>query len=244
MNYIKINTWDSDLFGFPIASVISERLDPNILGGVETECREHSVTMLQYLCSSENIESIHQAEKAGFHFIDIRLTFEARLGASIASPEKIKGFDFALANDSHIRELLHISAGLYKDTRYYADVNFPRDKVSMLYDRWVINAVQGTFDHLCYGLFITGQPIGFCTVRFIDNKNCILGLFGIAESYQRQSFGKYLLQLVMVDLYERGFSSVQVVTQGKNIGAQRVYQGLQFKTLRVDMWYHKLISYF
>ncbi|MCD8525128.1 MAG: GNAT family N-acetyltransferase [Gammaproteobacteria bacterium] len=239
MNYININTWDSDLFGFSMASIISEVLDPNILCGVDAECRENSVTMLQYLCASEDIHSIHQAEKAGFHFIDIRLTFEAQLGPHILSPEKIKGLDFTLANESHIQALLSISAGLYKDTRYYADLNFPRDKVSVVYDRWVVNAVHGTFDHLCYGLFTTDQAIGFCTVRFIDDKRCVLGLVGIAETYQRQSFGTYLLQLVMVDLYERGFSNVRVVTQGKNIGAQRTYQGLQFKTSRVDMWYHK-----
>jgi len=242
MNYIKMNTWDSDLFGFSIASVISEVLDPNILSEIESECHQNSVTMLQYLCPSEDINSVHQAEGAGFHFMDIRLTFEAQLGLHTLLPEKRESLYVSLANESHIQPLWHISAGLYKDTRYYADVNFPRDKVSLIYDRWIMNAVHGAFDDLCYALFTAGQPIGFCTVRFIDDKNCILGLFGIAEAYQRQSLGTYFLRLIMVDLYERGFSNVRVVTQGKNIAAQRTYQGLQFKTSRVDIWYHKWIS--
>lgn len=239
MTTIKINDWDAQLFGFPIATLNTDKFNANTLSEIQNDIRDKNIRMLQYLCACDDIESIHHAENVGFHFIDIRYTFQKILSAQTIFPEKKIDIEFGLATETHIPELLKISAGLYKDTRYYADQYFPRDKVSTVYDTWISNAVHGKFDHLCYCLFIHNQPIAFCTVRFLDEKTCSWGLLGVAEEHQRKSLGSYLLQSVIADLWQRGFQEIRVVTQGKNIAAQRTYQGLGFKTLSLELWYHK-----
>lgn len=236
---IHINEWDSALFGFISATLKTEVINEAILSDLDQKIAEKKIRFLQYLSPCEQIENIHQLEKAGFHFVDIRYTFEKQLSEKNIAPEVKTGIKFDLANPSHIPELLSISAGLYKDTRYYADALFPRDKVSMLYDEWISNAIYGKFDDLCYCLFIENLPIAFCTLRFLENQSCILGLFGVSSQHQRQSFGSYLLQSMMADLYKKGIKTIQVVTQGKNYNAQRTYQANGFKTLKIDMWYHK-----
>ena len=236
---IKDLDWDSEIFGFSMAAVNTPKLTPEIMSLIQHETEEQKIRFLQYVCDCADLESIHQTETAGFHFVDIRLTFQKILSSSDFIPENKPGIHFGLATPSHIPAIIEMSADLYQDFRYYVDMQFPRDRVDTFYHTWLSNAVYGKYDHLCYCLFIDDTPIGYCTVRFTDQHTASLGLFGIASAHQRQSLGNYLLQLTCADLFNKGYKEINVVTQGKNIGAQRTYQGNGFKTASVEMWYHK-----
>jgi ribosomal protein S18 acetylase RimI-like enzyme len=243
MSLIKLVDWDSQLFGFPIAALNTAKLTADIMSLAATEIAQQKIHMLQYLCPCDDIDSIYQAEVEMFHFVDARLTYQKKLVSLDIAPEKKDGIYFGIANESHIPELMIISESLYQDTRYYADQHFPRDKVHVLHKTWLANAVHGKFDHICYCLFIDNNPIGFCSVRYNNQHTATLGLFGIAKEHQRKSLGNYLLQLACADLFSKGYKEILVVTQGKNYGAQRTYQSNGFKSLKVEMWYHKWFSH-
>lgn len=240
--FIKGLDWDSEIFGLAMAAINAPKLTPEIMPQIENEAKKLQIRFLQYLCACEDLENIHQAETAGFHFVDIRLTFQKKLSSSDFMPEKKPGIHFGLATPAHIPAIIEMSTNLYQDFRYYVDSNFPRKKVDAFYQTWLSNAVYGKYDHLCYCLFINDTPIGYCTVRFTDPHTASLGLFGIASAHQRKSLGNYLLQLTCADLFNKGYKEINVVTQGKNIGAQRTYQGNGFKTLSVELWYHRWIN--
>lgn len=239
---IKRLDWDSEIFGLSMAAITAPKLSPEITALINEQTKIQKIRFLQYLCSCDDLENIHQAENAGFHFIDIRITFQKILSSCDPNPEKKSGIHFGIATPSHIPDIINMSTGLYEDFRYCVDKQFPREKVDLFYHTWLSNAVYGKYDHLCYCLFVNDTPIGYCTIRFTDQHTASLGLFGIAKEYQRQSLGNYLLQLTCTDLFKKGYKEIHVVTQGKNIGAQRTYQGNGFKTLNVDMWYHKWLT--
>lgn len=239
MMLIKLLDWDSELFGFSIAALNTSRLTAETIQLADKELASQQIRFLQYLCECDDLESIHQAESSGFHFADIRLTFQKTLSSADTIPEEKTNIQFGIATASHIPSIITISDGLYQDFRYYVDKQFPREKVETFYHTWLSNAVYGKYDHLCYCLFIDNNPIGYCTIRYHDQYTASLGLFGIAKEHQRKSLGNYLLQLVCADLFKKGYKEVHVVTQGKNIGAQRTYQGNGFKSSQVELWYHK-----
>ncbi|MES2204498.1 MAG: GNAT family N-acetyltransferase [Pseudomonadota bacterium] len=236
---IKPLTFDSEIFGFPMAAVNTSTLTQETIVEIKKEVKKQKIRFLQYLCSCNDLDNIHQAETSGFHFVDIRLTFQKILSSSDIMPTKKDGIHFGLATPAHIPAIIEMSANLYQDFRFYVDKNFPREKVDAFYHTWLSNAVYGKHDHLCYCLFIDDAPIGYCTIRFTDQHTASLGLFGIASAHQRQSLGNYLLQLTCADLFSKGYKTINVVTQGKNIGAQRTYQSYGFKTTSVEMWYHQ-----
>lgn len=239
---LKLLDWDSEIFGFSMATLNAEKLTSEIMLLIKSQAEKQKICFLQYLCACDNLESIHQAETAGFHFVDIRLTFQKILSASDFVPEEKAEIHFRLATPEHIPTIIQMSTGLYDDFRYCVDKKFPRDKVDAFYHTWLSNAVYGQYDHLCYCLFLDNTPIGYCTIRFTDTHTASLGLFGIAKEHQRQSLGHYLLQLTCADLFKQGYTTINIVTQGKNIRAQRTYQGNGFKTVNVEMWYHQWIS--
>ncbi|MFN8276673.1 MAG: GNAT family N-acetyltransferase [Chitinophagales bacterium] len=237
-NLVKLLPWDTNFFGFGVGYVSSRNLTENIYHKVAGFVRQHQIRLLEYLCNCHDRESVKIAEQHQFHFTDIRLTFDCKTSAQniAALPE---GYSYGLAEKRHIRALQECSADLYKDSRYYFDGNFETSKLNDFYQGWVEKAVLGTFDHLCYCIFDGDTPTGFCTIRNAANQSAIIGLVGFAPKYQGMGLGKKLLQYVIDQCHRNGQEKIYVVTQGRNYGAQRLYQGAGFKTFSTELWYHK-----
>ena len=51
--------------------------------------------------------------------------------------------------------------------------------------------------------------------------------------------GSALVQGALAWFADRGVTQVLVVTQGRNVGAQRLYQKAGFLTRKVELWYHR-----
>jgi GNAT superfamily N-acetyltransferase len=233
----KMN-WDSDFFGFPIAFIGSRYLTENIQFLVDKFTKENKIKLIEYLCNCHDDVSVKIAEKNGYHFTDIRITFTKKIEKSFVCNKLDDGLMFNIAKPEHIYDLKFLTNSMYKDSRYYYDGNFSFDKINTFYSEWIEKAVNGQFDHECYCLFYANKPFAFCTLRY-SGKNSTIGLFGVSSNYAGKGYGKILLSCVLNLLKEKGFDSVQVVTQGRNYNAQRLYQSVGFRTFKTELWYHK-----
>lgn len=234
----KMN-WDSNFFGFPVAFIGSRYLTENIQRFTEEFVKKNNIKLIEYLCNCHDELSVRVAEKSGYHFTDIRMTFELKLqklkvGAS-------EGYMIGLATESHIESLKLQTYKMYKDSRYFYDGNFELEKINSFYSEWIEKAVLGTFDHECYCFFERDEPIAFCTIRY-TKKTASIGLFGVSNGYEGKGIGKILLDDVIFRLKQKGLSQIFVVTQGRNYSAQRLYQSSGFRTFSTELWYHKWIN--
>ncbi|MFN8308774.1 MAG: GNAT family N-acetyltransferase [Chitinophagales bacterium] len=237
-NLVKLLPWDSNFFGMAVGYVSSRNLTENIYNKVNGFVKQHHIRLLEYLCNCHDRESVKVAEQHRFQFTDIRLTFDCNTSPQ-PTPQLPEGFTLGLAEKKHIHALKRCGSGLYKDSRYYFDGNFEESKLNDFYEGWVEKAVLGTFDHLCYTIFDKGEPVGFCTIRNSLGHTAIIGLVGFAPEYQGMGLGKKLLQFVIGECHKAGQQKIFVVTQGRNYGAQRLYQSTGFRTFSTELWYHK-----
>jgi dTDP-4-amino-4,6-dideoxy-D-galactose acyltransferase len=230
--------WDSDFFGINIGYVSCLRLTPNIEKRVKGFIRKEKIDMLEYLCNCHDKKSVMTAEKNGYSFVDIRLTFEKQLRKTerINIPE---GYLIRKATKDDIGRLKKIAGNIYKLSRYYYDANFDQVKVSEFYANWIEKAVLGTFDHYTYVLCHGEAPVGFCSVREQRKNAASIGLFGMSADYSGKGLAQILLDATLQKLKENGIDYVEVVTQGRNYGAQRLYQRAGFVTKSTELWYHK-----
>jgi len=230
--------WDSEFFGINIGYVSSLRLTPNIERCIKSFVRRKNIHMLEYCCNCHDKKSVSTAERNGYSFVDIRLTFEQILSGDI-SPEGGDGFQVRKAGEGDIKILKKLTQNIYSLSRYYYDTNFDRAKVEEFYSGWIEKAVRGTFDNFAYVLCKNNKPIGFCSIRLLP-KNCAsIGLFGMASAYAGKGLSKFLLDTVLRSLKNDGIRYMVVVTQGRNYAAQRLYQRSGFLTKSVELWYHK-----
>ena len=240
-NLVKKLIWDTEFFGFGVGYVSSRNLTENIYRKIHRFSLSNNIRVLEYLCNCHDRESVKAAEGNGFHFVDIRLTFEIKTKA-LGHEDLPEGFTYGIAKPEHIEELKRVGSHIYKDSRYYFDGNFGADKVNEFYKGWVEKAVLGTFDHICYCIFKGDRPVGFCTLRYSKADAASIGLVGFSEDFQGLGLGKKLLNYVINECAVNNVKMIFVVTQGRNYMAQRLYQSAGFKTFSTELWYHKWLS--
>lgn len=230
--------WDSRFFDFGVSFLGCHHLTESISYRVNQFVKNHSIRLVEYLCNCHDQRSVLLAEKEGYHFVDIRLSFSQNLDPVIDS-ELPAGITYGLASKEHILNLRSMSEGLYKDSRYFFDKHFPIDLVREFYRLWVEKAVLGLFDHECHCLFDQKEPIGFCTIRYNSKRTANIGLFGLRPDYQNRGLAKNLIKHAIGEIYRNGIETLSVVTQGRNYTAQRLYQSCGFRTQYTELWYHK-----
>lgn len=232
-------SWDSEFFGFPIAFVSTRNLTYNLQLAVEKYVKRENIKLIQYLSNCHDDLSVRVAENHGYHFTDIRLRFSLNLKKYNLDLDQ---FDlpgrFGLANASHIQNLMQMTNMMYKDSRYFFDGNFELEKINKFYSDWIRKSVIGEFDHECYCYFENEMPLGFCTIRYEGNTSSI-GLFGVDSNFLGRGIGNSLLKHVIEGQKKKGIDYINVVTQGRNYAAQKLYQSVGFRTFSTELWYHK-----
>ena len=202
--------------------------------------RKKDIRLIEYVCNCHDKKSVRLAEKNGYEFKDIRLTYEKKLTRK--DNVEVSGKNqFGIAQAEHIPALREISRNLYLDSRYYFDSNFDRDRIAEFYMDWVEKAVKKEYDDECYVFLINQVPIAYCSVKYNSDDLAQIGLVGVSNDQTGKGLGGLLMQNVCNSLIEKGCKRIRVVTQGRNYPAQRLYQKSGFLTYSTELWYHKWV---
>ncbi len=236
---VEILEWDTIFFGFPVAQVINESITIDEMEEILVFCKSNKVRLLQFKCDSNYRQSIIVAEKFNFHFADSRITFSRNLNDPVLSNSDINSFYGRMADIKDIDSLQSLVEGLFTLSRYYFDNNFERERVHTFYSVWLGKAVQGRFDDWVYCRYENSEPLGFCTIREKNLEIPRIGLIGVSPKVVGNAVGKKLLMEVLYILYNKKYKWVEVVTQGRNYVAQRMYQKAGFLTKHIGIYYHK-----
>lgn len=249
--------WDTKFFGVRIARVNANRLTPESAAAIDAWCAENSIACVYFLADADDPQTARLAETHGFNFVDIRLTFEhTRLQTRSKSSPSMSSATIRPFKADDIPTLEAVSRASYTDSRYYFDLRFPRERCDALYETWIRRECEAAANdpehHAVVVAQLNGQAAGFVSCHVLtpppapprvtgrgESGVGSIGLVGVAETARGQQIGTAVVSTALDWFQERGCDSVTVVTQGRNIGAQRLYQRCGFVTQSVQLWYHK-----
>ncbi len=231
--------WDSEFFGINVGYISCLRLTSNSERHISKFLRREKIDVVEYLCNCHDRESVLVSEQNGYSFVDMRLTFERPLHEPVMTALRAN-LVMRKANIGDVPVLKCIGTDIYKHSRYYFDDNFSQEKVIEFYQGWIEKAVLGQFDDFAYVLCDGQGPIGFCTVKKIGRHSARFGLVGVDSKRSGEGLAKILIDNALVKLQqEEAVGHIEVVTQGRNYAAQRLYQRCGFVTKKTELWYHK-----
>ena len=230
--------WDSQFFGFPIGRVVPCRLDAIALKQIMNWAVARGIRCLYCLCDFDNYDAVRQLEHNGFYLVDIRLTLEMALKEPIQERMAISGVEIRLARSSDMPDLERIAAVSHVDSRFFFDKLFPREKCAELYPRWLLRDANDPTTAL-FVADLDGQPVGYLSCRLASADTATISLVGLGERARGRGIGKQLLLTAMTYALAQGRLRMNVVTQGRNIAAQRLYQGAGFRTVSLQIWFHR-----
>jgi dTDP-4-amino-4,6-dideoxy-D-galactose acyltransferase len=230
--------WDSRLFERRIARLNRRRLDEPSLGDALDWSRSNRIECLYFLADSDDATTSCLAEQNGFQQTDLRITLERTLAEHDVTTTIEKGIRLARPEDS--AALRAIARTVHRDSRFYFDQHFERERCDLFYESWIENSIAG-FAQAILVVEINENPVGYITCHLQDRETQI-GLAGIAEQYQKMGLGRKLTEGFLAWSAEKGARRATVVTQGRNVRAQRLYQHNGFVTESVKLWYHRWFS--
>jgi ribosomal protein S18 acetylase RimI-like enzyme len=249
--------WDSAFFERRIAALNVPRLTADLVRDALAWCDAEAIDCLYFLADSDDPATTTLAYEAGFQFVDARVTLDIKLPPHPSPTQAGRGGEGHLASFLSFKErgiggeghslrpylpddlpaLKAIARVSYTDSRFYFDPHFPREKCDLLYERWIEKSCAGGAEQV---IVAEGdqQAVGYITCHLKGDTGEI-GLLGVSETARGGGIGVALIRASLAWFAEQNVSTVQVVTQARNVGAQRAYQRAGFLTRSVQVWYHR-----
>lgn len=218
--------WDSAFFGHEIGSV--EGCDPAAAAAAgdaaELDC-------LYYLAPAEDDHALWVAQQSGFRVVDIRVTLARDADPAAAAPPGVR-----TATPQDVPALEWIARERFTATRFYADPNFSRERCGALYVAWLSRGMQTEPRRT----LVSGDAEGFIICE-LDHDAAIgkIELVGVAAEAAGRGVGTALVAGAAAEFARAGLERAEVVTQGRNVAAQRLYAAQGYRPVGVALWLHR-----
>ena len=234
--------WDSSFFGYRIARAVDHRFTEQDAEHVDVWCAQHEIDCLYFLADADHAGTVELLEAHGFGLKDVRMTYvhhrpERRKATFPTLPGEMC---IRLSRPMDIPLLEAIAATAHTDTRFYFDCRFPASEASRLYQIWIRKSCeQDGSTVLVLEDSVRPEPVGYISCALDGDRAGHIGLVGIAAGYRGQGLGGHLVRAALDWFAQHDATVVSVVTQARNVQAQRLYQRSGFTVQVVQLWYHK-----
>ncbi len=228
--------WDESLFGLRTARIVPTALSREQAATILPEVRAWGAGVVHLLLESDDDTSVKVAEEHRFHLVDVRVTLRWRAaevphsGSAGVSVRQGVSEDFG-ALEATARQSYHKS-------RYYQDPRYPRDRCGDLYARWLSRSLEGSADSVLVAEK-EGAAAGYVTCHGKPGAgDGSIGLLGVSLAFRGAGVASTLVGAAQAWFRGVPLPGATVVTQARNVEAQKVYERAGFRAHRVQLWYH------
>ncbi len=228
--------WDSDFFGRRIGRVTINHLGEAETSEVLAWAERENMDCLYYLASGLDKDAAGAAESAGFHLVDLRVTFIKDL----LKPERsfIPELHIRRAVEGDLETLKTMARDAFQLSRFHVDRHFDQQKADEMYAIWIENDLR-LKGHDVWVIDVEGQLAAYTSVSVTGQAKAQIGLAGTQPAWRGKGLSLELQRFICHELRDEGIEEIEIVTQGRNIPAQNLYQKAGYYIRSVDLWYHK-----
>lgn len=236
---IEYLSWDSAHYGYRIARAKSSQVNSSACQNLMTECQNGDIDCLYFLADASDQDTIAALQDSGLEFVDIRLTLAANYKV-LPGESQLDGIRFRLGDRHDLAQLLPIAGVSFGQSRFYVDRRFGHDRATRMFQIWLQKSFTNASGTAVVVAEQDGAPVGFVTCHLHKPPGeGNIGLVGVAESARGLGCAGGMIQYAARWFVGQGVDRLNVVTQGRNVAAQRLYQRKGFVTRSVELWFHK-----
>jgi dTDP-4-amino-4,6-dideoxy-D-galactose acyltransferase len=213
-----------------------ERLTEEAASQACAWCKCNQIDCLYFLADATDPTTVSSAENADFRLVDVRVTLERQLN-DIPPASPVAGV-IRLGTAQDATALRSVARESHRDSRFYYDPHFPRSRCDALYETWIESSLNG-YAQAVLVAEVQGKAVAYISCHLPSPATGQIGLFAVASSARRMGLGRGLIDEALRWFASNGALRVSVVTQGRNVSAQRTYQRCGFETQALQLWYHR-----
>lgn len=235
--------WDSEHLGCSVARIDRPRATPSEVSATLDRLRDAEVDLVYWLAeatSAGEAATLPPPDPRGF-LADRRTTFVMRLSDAprIDVPEERDGLWLRSYSEPELSPDLERLAWVSGErSRFFVDPRIPEKRYRALYSEWMRNSVRRKIAKEV--LVLEAETGGICGMITLGEKNgrADIGLVAVSPDRQGRSLGTWLVHSALAWSIEQGFDVAQVVTQGANEGACRLYRKTGYSLESVEPFWH------
>lgn len=231
----RILEWDCAFFGATIATLPLESRAEAELEAALDWCRARGVECLYALSDHGDAAKRDWLARHGARETDVRTTLAADVVARGATAPELRP-----ARAADLPALEAIARAAHADSRFWNDPRFARERCAELYATWIRNGVHGRAD-LVLAAETGERAAGYITCHVRGTAAAPhgeIGLVAVAEHARGRGLGGALVEGALEWAAARGLRRMEVVTQGRNAAALRLYESRGFVVERRQVWQH------
>lgn len=237
-NKYKVLSWDTEFFGFGVATILSKQLSAIELKNILNHLKEKSITLVYWASDSKDKRSQLAAKQLGGFLADEKTLFLINLDkvdfANFKHDNNIQ--EYSASTPTEELEQLAIDCGEY--SRFHVDKIIDNEKFHELYNLWMRKAIAGKLAKRVLVYREKGERIIGMIVLAEKNDIAEFTMAAVDKSYRGRGLGELLFLEGAYWFYRRGYQFLQITTQGKNITACNLYIKLGFHIVKVENFYH------
>jgi ribosomal protein S18 acetylase RimI-like enzyme len=230
--------FDSEFFGCRIARVDAIPGERGAARELSARLDTAGVDCSYLLLDAAEPEALRAAEDAGYRVVDVRLTIARVLALSTletAPNGRAAVRRAAPADQAALQAIARVS---HRDSRFYADPHFPRERCDALYARWIERKCEGA----AAAVFVVGEPGAACGYLSCDLPEADVGqldLLAVTPAARGRGHAAALTAHALAWFRESGRTRARLVTQGRNAKALGHFARFGFSAERVELWLHR-----
>lgn len=233
----EILSWDSNYFGFGVASITREKCSFEELTGILNGLKNKNIRLVYWPSDPEDNASRKAAERAGGFLADRKTIFYRALQDFMETPDGNSSLISEYQQDTPTDELVNLGILSGKYSRYKIDTNFTNNQFEGLYKLWVINSVNKKAADIVFVSYLNDKITAMVTAQKKGDTG-IIGLIAVDSVMQGKNLGTLLVNKTLAWSKQQGCSSARVVTQLENKAACRLYEKCGYTIEKIQNFYH------
>ncbi len=236
-DFVQLLALDSEIFGYPVAKILPDKLTIEELAQITSQLKEDKVRLAFWASDPDDAESQRAARRFHGFLADKKVTFVIDIGQipkrAINNGWEIE--EYAETMPCSDLENLAIEVGRY--SRFRVDPRIPKGTFLDMYRTWIRNSVNRQVADMVLVVRQSGRVVGMVTLG-VKNGRGDIGLFAVDPVMRRKNLGVSLVFAAQEWTRRSGLRYGQVVTQGKNVAACKLYEKCGYAIDKVEYFYH------
>lgn len=220
----RLLPWDSHFFGVRVGRFDTPALRPAVLRDAEAWAEANGVECLYVLADLPLA-----GHWPDYLPVDERVTLRAR-PCRAREPLSVR-----YATEADIQSLRALAAANHHGTRFHVDRRLA-PHASRLYEIWIEQSIRD--EGIVVFVPQHTEVLGYISC-LADGSTGHIGLMGVSAAARGRGFGRALVRAALDWCAQAALPGMEVVTQGTNIAALRLYESCGFEIVRQQYWYHR-----
>lgn len=231
-NYIPLK-WDSEFFGYPVARITGPLEDKKQLNDLESLFHQQHGSLAYYSSQQPIKKDLIENSALEILLVDKKTTFSKSINATLSIHPSVQPYSFLMSKPKLIE--LALQSGIY--SRFNVDAKIGRNKFEELYKIWINKSIDKSIAKEVLVYTFENNIAGFVTVGEKNNRGDI-GIIAVDADYRGKGIGTALMQSAESWLGQHNYKTMQVITQGDNTPACKLYQHCGYSIESIEYFYH------